>query len=130
MKKTSRTAPTRRSSRGPVFVDLYLEEPTNEGISTLKLIARFRGRKPAQRALEQPEFVHDLVRSGGVLYMTTVAGKTPQIASRKPIETDEDDRCWFKGYPRINDSKPIILWSLVWPKPDVIDELLDLIIRV
>ena len=130
MKKTSRTAPTRRSSRGPVFVDLYLQEPNEDGQSTLKLIARFRGRKPARRALDQPEFVSDLVRSGGVLYMTTVGGKTPKVATRLPKETDEDERCWFKGYPRVNDGQPMLLWSLVWPKPDVIDELLDLIIRV
>lgn len=132
MKKTPRPASTRRSSRGPIFVDLYLEETLDEGKSPLKLIARFRGRRSAQRALEQPEFLLDLARSGGTLYMSTVGGKTPAIANALPsdVDTDEDERCWWKGYTRVTDGNPYILWSLIWPKPDVIDELLDLIIRV
>jgi len=130
VKNTSRTTPPRRTSRGTVFVDIYLDESSQDDVSALKLVARFRGRRSAQRALDQPEFLHDLVRSGGKLYMSTVGGKSPKLATKLPTETDEDERCWFKAYPRITDTGPCILWSLIWPKPDEVDELLDLIIRV
>lgn len=127
----SGASPKETTGRSAVYVDLYLLEPAlPDAAPELKLMARFRGRRAAQRAMARPDFVFDLTRNGGTIYMSTVAGSLPAVASALPAEGADDPRCWFRGYPRLSDGSALILWSLVWPRPDVVDELLDLIIRV
>ena len=128
MQKSPKATSKRTTVRSSTFIDLYLADSGKEKKTPLKLIARYRGHRSARRSLERPDFLVDLVRSGQGIYMSSICGKTPNIANELPGKNDEDMRCWWKAYPRFRDGQPLILWSLVWPKSDeILDDLLDLI---
>jgi len=90
-------------------------------------MARFRSQRAATTALSQQDFLRDLLRGGGNLFMSSVGGKTPTAATSLPKDGDEDERCWWRGYPRIIDGDPVVLWSLLWPRPEEADIPLDLL---
>jgi len=120
-----------KSKNKRVFVDLYIQSEDDRKNNELKLVARFKGPKPAKRAIEQPGFLLDLMHSDDVIYMTTSVSKAGETAVTLPGNTqtlsdntkiDKDKKTWWRGYARLSGNTPIIFWSLIWPKPAIEEE--------
>ena len=116
-KKGSGTTSNRR-----IFIDLYIQSTEDRRNGKLNLVARFKGPKPAKRAIEQPGFLLDLMHSDDVIYMTTSVGKAGTPATALPTPGMSDERVWWKGYARLSGRTPLIFWSLIWPKAQIEDE--------
>ena len=118
------------TSKRRVFVDLYIQSAEDRKSDSLNLVARFKGPKPAKRAIEQPGFLLDLMHSDDIIYMTTSVGKSGDPETKLPVPGDSEAKNWWKGYARLSARTPLIFWSLIWPKAIIEDdEALSLIMN-